>query len=178
MRSDRFLRELRSAIERTGISPDTLFRPDAAPDRRRLMGAYRGWGEDRELFENWPERVEWGEYLLTRDEAQRARYILYDYWDELSNFTSLPEQAAVSILSGKTVYGQPNDGFLKAAEYAREGGEFPPVILLSDGLGETVIVEGHLRMTAYALCGFPFEELRAIVGLCESEALRKWNGEI
>lgn len=178
MRSERFSKDLLAAMESTGISLEEIRTPEANEARRRLMGAYRGWGENRELFERWPETIHWIEAALNRDEARRARYILYDYWDELSGGTSLPEDAAKSIRAGKTVFGQSNERFLRAAEYARGGGEFPPVILLSDGHMQTVIVEGHLRMTAFALCGFPFVEMRAIVGLCKGEEIRKWNGEI
>lgn len=49
----------------------------------------------------------------------------------------------------------PNDRLEAAGRAARAGVRFPPLILVGETHADLVCLEGHLRLTACALAGFP-----------------------
>jgi len=49
----------------------------------------------------------------------------------------------------------PNEPFVDAARALISGERFPPLILVGERQDNLVCLEGHLRLTAYALVGFP-----------------------
>ena len=104
------------------------------------------------MFGGFPDDVQWDRVLLAREELADIRYIDWSYWNELSGGTRSPVHAARRIHEGIAPFGVPSDGFLAAAE--RVGDRWPPLIVCSAGGGEPLVVlEGHLRLTAYVLAG-------------------------
>ena len=79
----------------------------------------------------------------------------YSYWIELSGGTRLPADAAKRIKTGHRAYNIPNDRLVKAGQAAKAAVRFPPLILVGESYDNLVCLEGHLRLTAYALAGFP-----------------------
>jgi len=127
-----------------GSSEDCIY-------RRNLLGATRGY-PDREIFENFPTDVIWHRVLLNKTELEKAKYINYDYWVELSGGTRLPRDAARNIRYGVEMFEQSNAHFLKAAEFFKKGDKFPDLIFVSENQNtDPIILEGHLRMTAMML---------------------------
>jgi len=155
--SQRFDAEIVALLERGSIDRRIIENPDTANTeenriRCRLLGDFRGYGQNRALFEDFPETVEWHWVALNRDEVARIRYINYSYWNELSGGSRLPKDAALAIRAGREIYRQSNAGFLKMAEALRNGAELPPLILVGASLNsEWTVLEGHARLTAYAL---------------------------
>jgi hypothetical protein len=56
-----------------------------------------------------------------------------------------------------------NARFLRAARALEQGERFPPLIVCGARRDDLVCLEGHLRLTAHALRGFP-ESLECLVG--------------
>jgi hypothetical protein len=79
----------------------------------------------------------------------------YSYWNELSGGSRLPADAAVRIRAGVRPFGVSHDRFLDAAQALAGGQDFPPMILAGLRDDALVCLEGHLRLTAHALAGFP-----------------------
>lgn len=142
--------------------------------RKKLLGEFRGYGLNQEMFERFPEVAEWRICSFATDDLGKIRYIHYSYWNELSAGTHSPLAAAETIQKGISIYGQDNSGFVKAAEYIKGGGVFPKMFFLTSDFESFVIVEGHLRMTAYALAPECFNQIEAIVGKCNSDELANW----
>ncbi|GAB3884737.1 hypothetical protein GCM10029964_046220 [Kibdelosporangium lantanae] len=164
--SRRFGPNLRSHLTAAGHTDRLLTHPDlsdadANSARRALLAATRGYGEDRDLFEDFPTDVTWTRALLSASEMARVRYVEYSYWVELSGGSRLPADAAVRVRAGLRAFGVPNDRFLDAAEV---WSEFPPLILVGERHDNLVCLEGHLRLTAYALAGFP-TDVECLVGI-------------
>lgn len=178
--SIRFTSDLRKEMEGLSMSREIVTNPNFLNQsdntlRRKLFGKFRGYEENRELFENFPTDVRWTRVQLTSQEMLHIRYIDYSYWNEISKGTRLPSLAAETIKSGEEVFGVSNENFLKAAEFLREGGEFPELILVArNESSPLVVLEGHLRLTAYALApeAIP-DRLTAIAGF--SEKLTRWG---
>jgi len=159
--SERFGPEIRSALAAHGHPESLLTHPDLSDAdqnaaRRALLALTRGYGENRELFDGtFPANVTWTRAVLTPAELAAVRYMDYSYWIEISGGTRLPADAAKRIKAGHRAYGIPNDGAIAAGQAAKAAVRFPPLILVGETHNNLVCLEGHLRLTAYALAGFP-----------------------
>ncbi len=166
--SGRFGADIRACLascgqpERLLTSPD-LSDADANAARRRVLAATRGYGEDRELFIDFPAQVTWIRAVLRAGEIARVRYMDYSYWYEISGGSRLPADAAARIQAGIRAWDVPNGRFTEAARALARGERFPPLILVGENERELVCLEGHLRLTAYALAGFPVD-VECLVG--------------
>ncbi len=155
--SERFGPELVQLLHRAAVPPTVIEHPDVTnPDenayRIRLLGEFRGYGQNRGLFEHFPSHVTWQRVALTPRELLQVKYIDYSYWNELSNGTRSPLEAAKTIRAGRTIFGVSNDGFLRAADALRHGAVFPELILVRPAVERPMVVlEGHVRLTVYAL---------------------------
>lgn len=177
--SERFSEQIKDAMSELLMDEHIILEADIKSadenaKRKKLLGKFRGYGLNQEMFERFPTVTEWSLYSFTRDDLERIRYIDYSYWNELSAGTHMPMAAAETIRKGILIYGQDNSGFLRAAEYIRSGGTFPRMFFLTSDFENFVIVEGHLRMTAYALIPEWFNQVEVIVGKCNSDELDNW----
>ena len=179
--SDRFSKDLIAALEACHAEPSLITDGDLASARenalrREVMGVFRGYGRDEELFQHYPAHVAWRYAEAEAGDLAHIRYIDYSYWNELSRGTSSPLDAVRTIREDRWIFEVPNDRLLAGERHLRAGGSFPPLILLTSGSGQYVIVEGHLRATAYALAPEYFAGTHCYVGTCSQAELKVWNG--
>jgi len=161
--SPRFGPGLRAALSAAGLSDRLLTDPDLGEEaenraRRDLLGTTRGYGRNRDVFDESfpaPADVHWTRAELNPSELAQVRYIEYSYWNELSGGSRLPADAARRIRDGIRAFDVPNERFLAAARAVERGERFPPLILAGRNYADLVCLEGHLRLTGYALAGFP-----------------------
>jgi hypothetical protein len=170
--SQRFGENLRSHLAAAGQAEQLLTHPDFSDPganfaRRAVLAAVRGYGEDRDLFENFPAHVTWIRALLSADEAVGVRYLDYSYWVELSGGSRRSADAAARIKAGLRAFDVPNEPFLDAAHALVSGERFPPLILVGETQDNLVCLEGHLRLTAYALVGF-LTDIECLIGTAPS----------
>ncbi len=178
-RSERFSEQIINAMEKLSLDDSIILsadlnNADENTARKRLLGEFRGYGLNCELFEDFPNQIQWSLCNFISDDLNSIRYIDYSYWNELSNGTHSPLTAALTIQNGIEIYGQSNAGFVKAAEFIKSGGKFPKPILLTSDMEHFVIVEGHFRITAFALVPEHFNNVECLVGKCNSDDLNKW----
>jgi hypothetical protein len=158
--SPRFGAGVRDALTVAGLSEQLLTEADLMDEdtnraRRQLLGATRGYGQSRDLFDqDFPARVRWVRAVLAPNELARVRYIDYSYWNELSGGSRLPGDEARRIRDGVRVFGVSNRGFVNAARALDRGESFPPLILVGRRRDVLVCLEGQLRFTAHGLAGF------------------------
>jgi hypothetical protein len=148
-------------LQRDGQDRSIVDEPDitdAADNkyRGRVLGEYHGYGRDEDLFRHVPRQVRWYRALATKSDLTQVRYIDYDYWTELSGGTRLAVDAAERIREGHPestwVFGVSNAGFWEMANALKAGASFPELILVGpDEKGPLVLLEGHMRLTAYFL---------------------------
>lgn len=179
--STRFGNELRTAMRRVGCPEEYLLsaRLDDMVEcdvRRRVLAEYRDWGKNTGLFERFPDRVRWLLAQCEPSDLDAIRYIRYSYWDELSKWTGLARQAAQSVREGHKVFGVSNAAFVEGAELLRAGGTFAPMIALYSAAPRVVLLEGHSRLTVYALAPERFEGALCYMGWCARAALDDWAG--
>ncbi len=135
--------------------------------RARVLTRFRGYGENRDLFEDYPADVAWHWVLLDCNELSRIKYVDYSYWNLLSGGSRSPNDAAKTIRNGTEIYGVSNQYSLEGAEAVRCGVVFAePILVAPDPDGDLVILEGHSRITAYALAGEDAPRvIRALLGI-------------
>ncbi|MFI8462049.1 hypothetical protein [Kitasatospora sp. NPDC085464] len=165
----RFGQNLRSHLAVLGQADQLLTHPDlsdagANSARRALLAVTRGYGENRDLFDNFPAQVTWTRALLSADEAASVRYLDYSYWVELSGGSRRPTDAAARIKAGLRTFNVSNEPLVDAAQALLRGERFPPLILVGERQDNLVCLEGNLRLTAYALIGFQ-TEIECLIGI-------------
>ena len=155
--SDRWADAIRKAAVELSLRVDIISTPDTSNDdanrqRAGLLGQFRGYRQDRDLFTDCPGDVTWHWAIIEDTDLQRLKYVDYDYWNELTGGTRRPLDAACTVLEGEEVFGVSNQRFLRGAECVLAGKVFEPIILVAtDPTHDLVILEGHCRATAYAL---------------------------
>jgi hypothetical protein len=176
--SERFGARIRAALAATGLSEQLLTEPDLRDDvaneaRSRLLGATRGYRQNRDVFdEAFPGSIRWIRAELDPSELMQVRYIEYSYWHELSGGSRLAADAARRIADGVRAFDVPNDRFLSAAQALRRGEQFPPLILVGARTDALVCLEGNLRLTAHAVGGFSVR-VECLVGTAPS--MNRWS---
>jgi hypothetical protein len=177
--SARFGPAILALLPRYGGDRRLIDEPDVRSEeenacRSRLLGDFRGYRQNRELFRSFPVDVDWHRYALSADALAHVRYVDYSYWNELSGGSRRPGDAVRNIRAGAVVFGQGPQTFLNAARALENGTKFPELILVGIAPGaRLVVLEGHVRLTAYCLAPQHIpDDLTAIVGF--SAALDRW----
>lgn len=133
--SIRFSDELRKVILRLGIAKSVVANPNLEDEeqnqlRAQLLSEYRGYKQNREIFENFPDNIKWFNAEISREEIGNLQYVDYSYWNELTDHTHKVKDAVKNIQNGKVVFNVSNDRFLEVAGQIRQGnGDFEPIIL-------------------------------------------------
>jgi hypothetical protein len=128
--SERFGEGIRTALAAAGQAETLITTADLGHAgqncaRRAILAATRGYGENRDVFENFPARVRWVRGTLEPGELARVRYIKYSYWNELSGGSRLASDAARQIRRGIKVFGVSNQRFFRAPRVpSREASPF------------------------------------------------------
>lgn len=184
IKSERFAQDILNVLDELKIDKSIILHGDIKNRdenklRRKILGRFRGYRENRELFANFPNNIAWKWTVFNKTDLPKIKYITYSYWDEISNYTGSPLEAAKTIKSGKTVFDVPNDGFLNALESLKNGVKFPPLIMLTDpGEEAYIVLEGHKRITAYCLDTELFKDVSVLLGYCSAAELKNWYGEM
>jgi hypothetical protein len=176
-RIDACLRE--EGVDAAIITAADLTDPEDNAARRRVFARYRGYGTGESSYlTGFPDTgVSWAWWRLTPQELLRVRYIRYSYWMALSGGTRSPAEAARRIRDGIEVYGVSNAAFLELADRLRDGLRVPSLILVAAASGNPdalVVLEGHARITAYALAPDAIPDpIDVLVGT--SPAIARWD---
>lgn len=96
--------------------------------RKEILCRFRGYGEDREIFEGFTKNVRWVWVNLTKNDLNKVRYINYSCWIELSGGSRLAKDAAENIRKGIEIFNVKNDGFIEGSRYVLAGNSFPPMM--------------------------------------------------
>jgi hypothetical protein len=177
--SERFGPALRESLARDGLEPRVLSEPDLADAaanayRHQLLEEHRAWIRRDGLFGGFPKRLDWFRAALGPDEVLNVLYIDWDWWLMVSGGTRRATAAAERIRRGE-IEGTTAEG-LRPIAAALQSASPPPelVVVTTSEQVRLVLLEGHVRLTAYAL--FPEllpAELEVLVGVSD-EVARWW----
>lgn len=159
LNSPRFAERYHEWLNLHGVSVDDPH--SLTPDiRRELLRAVRPG-----LFQTLPNDMQWRNVLLDEHDWEKIMYINEEVWRNFSHGTRL-------VLRGIDRLGQPNHETLtkRVSEITAElraNKPLPKMILITNPKqNKLVLLEGHVRATAYAASGFYRErEIPAIVSV-------------
>jgi hypothetical protein len=155
--STRFAQGILAILTREGYPQSIIEQPNLDDPRenayrRKVLGEWRGYGRNADVFGDFPPNVRWYRATIEKRELATLRYINDDYWIELSGGSRLAVDAAVRIRQGIKAFEVDNGGFWRMAEALCAGAIFPELILVGrDEQAQLVVLEGHARLTAYCL---------------------------
>jgi hypothetical protein len=150
LQSERFGSRTRSTVDEQLLLEPDLEDEEQNAVRSAALTVLRGYESREGLFHGFPGDMRWEWAALPPDEVLAVRYIEYDYWVELSGGSRLPLDAADRIRAGITVFRVPNDGFFELADELTTTA-LPELIVVGRDRTRLVVLEGHARLTAYAL---------------------------
>jgi hypothetical protein len=177
--SERFGAAIRRLLEQKQLTPKLLEHPNlsnASENRQRaeLLGEWRGYRRDEDVFKDLPDDVQWWRAFLSAADLERVTHLNDAYWIAFSGGSRLVCDAATRILAG----AMPDiaAGYCSLAHALETGIRFPDLILLYNPKEDKLVVlEGHVRVTAYMvyllLSKNAALELSVLVGC--SDRLRK-----
>jgi hypothetical protein len=158
--SERFGNDVKRALVDAG-GLELLRSPDLDSEeenraRGRAPCAGRGW-RSTELFEVFPEKVEWYHGVLQPDALGRVRFIDYSYWIELSGGSRRPAHVLPTLRAGRLPGWVTELGtswyFEFAAELATVQVVDDLIAMAPPDLAKLVLLEGHSRLTAIFVGG-------------------------
>jgi len=179
--SDRFGAEVRRALLDAG-GLELVRSPDLESEEENLARAHalsvaRGW-PNSELFEGFPEQVEWYHGVLDPEDLERVRFIDYSYWIELSGGSRRPADVLGALRAGRLPPWLTELGTSWCFEFAAQLATVEVVddliVMATPDLAELVVLEGHSRLTAIFVGGLQRRlTVRAYLGV--SDALEQWS---
>lgn len=127
--SYRFRDAILATLARHGRDPRIVEQPNLASPaenayRRHLLGEWRGYQRDGDVFTDFPDGVRWYRALATVQDLAHLRYINDDYWIELSGGSRRVTDAVARIRRGVEAYGVGNGGFWFMADALCAGARF------------------------------------------------------
>jgi hypothetical protein len=176
--SSRFGPQLAALLEADGMAASVVMQPDledaqANAYRLDLLDRHRGWSSRTEMFRGFPLGVDWFRARFTRNEVLGIRYMNWDWWLQISGGTRLATDAADRIRSGEEGEGR-GKGYEPLAARLASGDPPPELIAVTPDHERFVLIEGHMRLTAYALFpAFMPTELDVLLGV-SAQADRWW----
>ncbi len=138
-----------SNLDRSIINNGNIASYNENQIRKELLGTVRGYGEDSWLFRGFPQNVNWELAELSDKELDSLLYANYSTWITLSAESRLVKDGAKnvdSIITGENA----NENILAVANAIEAGAVYPALIAASD-TKKVVLIEGHVRATAYYL---------------------------
>jgi hypothetical protein len=143
-------------------------------ERDALLERHRAWLRREGLFNGFPDGVEWFRAALSPELVLSILYINWDWWLRATGGTRRPLDAADRIRRNE-VEGSTAEALQPIAARLRSL-EPPPELIVAapPDYSRLVLVEGHVRLTAYAL--YPEylpDELEVFLGT--SEEITGWS---
>lgn len=179
LKSKRFSQDIVNAIKKLNEDENLIINPDLTKSeenilRKEILEETRKYISREGLFEGFPNDIKWYRGEFPSDFLiNNVKYINYDYWIELTNGSRLPKDAIEKIKNDEKVFNASYDNFIKASECFKRNKTFDEIIIVSDSKS-FVVLEGHLRLTVFALNKdiLP-ERLSLIIGF--SERMKDWS---
>lgn len=181
---DRYGSEIAGCLDLAGASTELVTHPDLAKEadnrtRKRVFVLYRRYGEPGpSFFTGFPVgRVDWTWMSLSPDEVLATLFTRY--WAGIWESERTPRDLARRIRERRVPSWVEGDGVLPRLDSLMTsitaGHQPPPLIVVSaDGGSTRVVMEGHTRLTAFALAedALPVE-ITVLLG--RSAVIARWE---
>lgn len=178
--SDRFGPVVISFLQKYNLDRNIVDNPDIEnqeenKQRRTLLREFRGYEENAYIFKDFPLDIRWFRALLTKAELGKVLYINWGYWVEVTEGTRLPQDLVKKIETKELPEDKEVIRFRQVAKSIKSGVKLPELIIVGENKhSKLVVVEGHVRLTAYFLAPEIIgKEIEVIIGF--SKNIRNWG---
>jgi hypothetical protein len=138
--------------------------------RKDILRIARGYGDSQLLFRSFPDDATWRCIALERTDLGKLKYGNWPPWPDFSGGTRRVVDGAANIDSFD-LGNRTNNVILAVAADVRAGKRYAELIGAEGEGGDIILIEGHVRATAYVLAQLP-EGVECIVG--SSPAMHTW----
>ena len=138
-------------VEASVLRTPHLKDADECAYRERLLDRHRAWLRREGLFDGFPERIAWSLVALAPEEVLAIRYINWDWWLRITGGSRRPLDAAARIRRGEVAGVSVEEHEPIAARLLTPEPQPPLIAVAPPDRSRLVLVEGHVRLTAYAL---------------------------
>jgi hypothetical protein len=180
--SSRFGERLKKTLDELNLSTDIILNANLENQeennqRKLIMEKFR-WYPTDDIFKNFPKEIKW--YFVEFEEGDFDKIFYLDWfsWNDISNNTSKPIEAAENIRKGIKYYDIQTERFYEGLEYLEKGGKFNPIIAITCNEEKIALIEGHYRVTVYAMKPELFTGTFGYVGFCSKEEMEKYNSKM
>jgi hypothetical protein len=181
IKSERYENRINEILKIENIQKNIILNPNLDSNyenelRKIVLKKFRGYN-NKEIFENFPKKIDWNWAILDKNDILKIKYITYDYWEELSNGTRYAKDSVINIKNNIEIFGVSNNGFNKLSEYIKNGNKIDPLIILTsfEKKDNMIVLEGHARLTAINLVIEYITEIKVLLGFVKQNILNKWN---
>lgn len=180
--SKRFGEMLKNTVKELGFSEDLIRNANldnqVENERRKLiMEKFRQYPTG-DIFERFPKEIKWVYVEFEEGDIDKIFYINWSYWNEMSNYTSKPIEAAKSINKGVEYFNIPNDRYFNGLQSLENGKKFEPIIAITYNGEKIALIEGHSRMTVYGLKPEFFTGTFGYIGFCSKEEMEFYDSRM
>ena len=181
IKSQRWENKINEIIKKENINENIIINPNLNNNnenklRKLVLKIFRGYN-NKEIFKNFPKKIDWNWAILDKNDILKIKYITYDYWEELTNGTRYAKDSVKNIRNNIEIFGVSNNNFIKLSEYIKYGNKIEPLIILApvEKKDNMIILEGHARLTAINLVMEYITEIKVLIGFVEERILNKWD---
>jgi len=169
--SRRFSHDYQAPLAQSGFDRRTLIDladlESVSQNKARLDILKKGKGR---LLQGLLGDVTWRQVALEEIDIPRLKYLNHQNWIDFSGGTRLVSDGAKNIHS-RILPNNTNAQILTIAEAFKNGSRYPELIAVAVD-ENIVLVEGHMRATAYILAGW-HARIECILGA--SPTMHKWD---
>lgn len=180
--SNRFGGKLEETLEELKLTKDIIFNANLDnqqenEQRKLIMKKFREYPIG-DIFKNFPKQFKWQYVQFEEGDFDKMFFLNWPCWNKRTNNSGKPADAARNVLNGVEFEDIPNEKFLKGLEYLENGNQFKPLIALTCNGKKFVLIEGHSRMTVYALKPELFVGTFGYVGFCSKKEMEIYDSRM
>lgn len=180
--SKRFSERLENTLIELNISKDIIINgnlenEDENKKRKLIMEKFRGYPTE-DIFERFPKEIKWSYVEFEDGDIDKIFYLNWEYWNEISNYTSKPTEAAKNIYNGTEIFDVSNEPYFNGLKYLENSNKFNPIVALTCNGEKFVLIEGHSRMTVYGMKPELFVGSFGYIGYCSDEDMEIYDSRM
>lgn len=180
--SNRFSQKLEKTLEELNLTQDIILKANLNSSqeneqRKIIMNKFREYPTG-DIFKNFPKKIKWLYVEFEEADFEKIYFLNWPSWNERTDNSGKPADAAKKIYNGIEYSDIPNESFFKGMEYLKSGNKFSPIIAITCNEEKFVLIEGHSRVTVYAMNPELFVGTYGYIGVCSQEEMEIYDSRM
>ena len=180
--SNRFSEKLEKTLAELNLSQNIILNANLDDEsenqqRKLIMEKFREYPTG-DIFKNFPKHIKWQYVQFEEGDFDKIFFLNWPCWNKRTKNSGKPVDAAQNILKGIEFEDIPNEKFLSGLKYLENGNKFKPIIAITCNSEKNVLIEGHSRVTVYALKPELFVGTFGYIGFCSKEEMKLYDSRM